>query len=378
MKSIVFAGKIFTEKNIIKNGAVLVENDIIKKVYKSRENLKPDYDFSNFNLYPGLIDIHIHGGYGYDIMNGKDDISALAKNKLKEGVTAFSPTLITSDLSDIRKLLDILKDIKNNPSKNSSDILNCFLEGPYISKEFRGVHEEKYIRELDFEETDNILNKYSDLISRIAIAPEKKNALSIIKLLKKYNIKAALGHSGADSFQTESAIDAGADTAIHTFNAMKGFNHRNGSILGTVLTDDRIYCEIIADLIHTDLTALKLLLKCKPMNKIILVSDCLSAGGLSDGEYTLGNTKIFVKNGIARNENKTLAGSTLKLTNGIKNMISAGADFVCAVNMASINPAAAIGIDTFMGSIKAGKKADFFIGDDEINVKYVFKNGCLV
>lgn len=373
MKKIIFAKNIYTEDKIIQNGAISIENKIISNIFETRQNLTPDYNFDTLDLYPGLIDIHIHGGYGYDIMNGANDVTSLSKELIKSGVTAFCPTLITSDFDDMKTLLNNIMDINQNDC--FSEILNIFLEGPYISNEYRGTHENNYIRNLDLIEVENLLKNYSKTIGRIAIAPEKENTLAAIKLLNKYNIKASIGHSGADSFQTEQAINAGANIAIHTFNTMKNFNHRNSGILGTVLTDDRIYCEIIADLIHTDITALKLLLKCKQKNKIILVSDCLSAGGLSDGEYTLGNTTVYVKDGIARNKNGILAGSTLKLTDGIKNIVKAGADFHSAINMASINPAKAIGFDKSIGSIKRGKYANFFIGDENLHIKYVFKNG---
>ncbi len=380
MKNIIFAKKIFTENGITENGAVLTQNGIIAKIYDSRADLKPDYDFSDLNLYPGLVDIHIHGGYGLDVMNGEKDILNLAEKKLKEGITAFCPTLITSSPDKMKAVLKDIEKIKSGKTDKLklSRILGCFLEGPYISKKFCGIHNKSYIKDLDYDEIKALLDSFSSVISRIAIAPEYENSPKIIELLKEYNVKAAIGHSGADSLHTEAAIAAGADTAIHTFNAMKAFEHRNSGILGAVLTDERIFCEIIADLVHTDLTALKLILRCKGKNKIIIVSDCISAGGLSDGEYLFSDKIIYVKGSQARSIDSTIAGSVLKLTDGIKNMIKAGADICDAVNMASINPAAAIGADNIIGSIKENKAADFFIGDDDLNVKYVFKNGMMI
>ncbi len=364
--------EIFLENEIV-SGYISVENDKISDITKSADG--EIIDLTGLKLLPGFLDIHVHGGGGFDTMDATfEAVENISKFKINEGVTSFCPTTVTaSDEKTVKAIKNILDCKKRGVS--GAKIIGTFLEGPFIDKKFKGAHPEEFIREIDIEKINEYINLGEGTVKSIAIAPNIKNAFEAIKFCREKNINVRVGHSGASCEEVEAAVKYGANIAIHTYNAMSGLSHRAPGFVGEVLANDGIYAEVIADLIHVAKRAIQILAKCKN-DKTILVTDCMQAGGLCDGNYMLGELEVIVKNSEARLPDGTLAGSTLSMINAVKNMTkTVGIPLFDSVKMASLNPARALGISGSVGSIKIGKSADIIAIDDDFNIKFVMVDG---
>lgn len=374
------AKKVYCENEILEDALLIVEGGIIKEIVTEKYdgNLNSILDMSIYNVIPGLVDMHIHGVNGYDTMNGDfESINEISKYLASKGVTAFLPTTVTDDIGKVKKAL---KNVQNSIGKVAgAEILGAYVEGPYITKEHKGAHPESMIKELTIDEIEELIRISEDAVKIITIAPEKNNAKGCIEYLKKKGVQVAMGHTNAKYDEAISAIKAGANIAVHTFNGMKGFNHREPGFLGAVLTKDAVYCELICDLVHVHPAAIELLLKCKTKDKVVLISDAMQATGLSDGDYMLGSLAVRVQDSIARINNGSLAGSTTNLLSCVKNMVEKLGVSPCdAIQMASLNPSKVLGVEEYIGSIKKGKKANFAIVDDEFELINTMVNGEIV
>ncbi|WP_028992128.1 N-acetylglucosamine-6-phosphate deacetylase [Thermoanaerobacter thermocopriae] len=370
MKSILLKhGEIYTEKGIIYNGDVLILEDKIVEIGKDLYNVDAEViDLKGKKIVPGFIDIHIHGGVGHDTMDATyEALNAISIHLAKHGVTSFCPTTMTMDIPYI---LNALKNINETMKKKTAgaQILGAYVEGPFISKEHKGAQDEKYIIPPDKVLFDKFLEVSGGNIKVIALAPEKDPDGSFVEHVTKKGVKVSLGHTNATYEEMKNGVEHGATIAVHTYNGMKGLHHREPGALGEVFLDDRIYSEVIVDFIHTHPASVKLLIKIKGTNKVILISDAMSACELGDGEYKLGGQKVFVKNGEARLESGSLAGSTLTLDKAVKNITSLGVPLFEACKMASLNPAKAIGVDDRKGSIEVGKDADIVVLNNDLTV----------
>ena len=372
---------------ILEGNKILIENEFRKcqlkisnkKIVEIGENLgNADFSFGDLKVIPGLIDTHIHGFAGFDTMDADENaLRKMSEELLKAGVTAFLPTTMTAKADDIKKSLAVVGKLVGENLKGAK-ILGSFAEGPFISAEHRGAQPLEAISKVNFELLEEMIEASSGTLKKIIIAPEIENAVECCKWLSERNILPALGHSSASFAETSACIEAGAEISVHTFNGMRGLHHREPAILGAVMLNDDVFCELIFDKIHVNPNSAKVLLKCKGFDKIVLISDCMRAGGMADGEYMLGDTKTFVKNSVARTAEGNLAGSTLKLIDAVKFMCEElGVSFENAVKMASENPAKSLGIDD-IGSIKVGNYADFVVIDDDFQIKSVFVNGTLM
>ncbi len=377
MRYLIKSGEIFLRDRILKNGIVLVDNGIIEEV--KTENTYEDIeiiDLSNYKILPGLIDTHIHGANGYDTMDGNhDSLNEISKYLGTIGITGFLATTVTAPWDKITNAVkNIYETMKSG--MEGAELLGAYIEGPFITEEFKGAHPSEYIRRIDIEDISKLIDAFPSCIKTVTVAPEKEGALELIKYLKSQNINSSIGHTNAKYEETIAAIEAGANIAVHVFNGMRGLHHREPGTVGAVLSDDRVCCELIADMIHVHPSVTKIAVKAKGPNNISLITDCMMAGGLEDGEYMLGELKVFVKDGVARISNGSLAGSTLKLINAIKNMTEhVGVSLLDSVNMASIVPAQMAGVDHKQGSIESGKKANFTVIDDNFNVVMTIVNG---
>ncbi|SCY44194.1 N-acetylglucosamine-6-phosphate deacetylase [Alkaliphilus peptidifermentans] len=374
------ASQIYTEDKIMDNCHLLIDDDIIFSIDVQHHcDDSTLIDVSKYKIIPGLIDLHIHGCYGYDSMDSSVDALKIISNELvKYGVTSFLPTTVTSQWEKIKATVHNIR-LAMDMDLSGALILGGYIEGPFISKEQKGAHPEGSIMKINLNIIEEIVRENPDTIKILTLAPELTEVPELIRYLKTNNINISLGHTNATFDETIKAIDLGADLAVHTFNGMRALHHREPGVVGAVLINDSIFSELIADNIHVHPAVMKILVKVKGSDKVILVSDSMRATGLPDGIYSLGDMQVTVKNSIAKTSNGSLAGSTLKLIDGVKNMIkTVGIDPLQAVHMASLNPAKYLKLDKSLGSIAPGKKANLTIIDDDFKVIATIINGKIV
>lgn len=371
------AKKIYCEDNVVENGVLIVEDGTILGVKNdcSVNDCDELIDYSQYELIPGLIDPHIHGADGFDTMNcSYEALNSISMFLAKHGITGFLPTTVTQD---INKVKNAVENVAENIHKvKGAEILGTYVEGPYITEEHRGAHATEFIREICVDELKELLEAGKGTVKTITIAPEKKNAIECIKFLRSKGVNVSMGHTSATYKETMDAINNGANIAVHTFNGMRNFNHREPGIIGAVLTEDSIFCEAICDLIHVHPAALNMIVRCKSKDKIVLISDCMEAAGLKDGNYELGALKVIVKDGVARTETGSLAGSITNILNCVKNMVeSVGVSKEDAIKMGSLNTSRLLGVENSIGSIKEGKKANFVLINEDYAVQATYING---
>ncbi|MBQ2754899.1 MAG: N-acetylglucosamine-6-phosphate deacetylase, partial [Clostridia bacterium] len=316
---------------------------------------------------PGLIDLHIHGYMGKDVCDGEEEsIRVISNALLKNGVTGYLPTTMTEDMSVIKKALEVLRKLKKESETwEGSTILGCHAEGPFISASKKGAQDEKYILKPD----SKFVKEYSDIIKIITLAPEEDvgNFDEIRKMKNETDVVISMGHTSADYNCAMDAIKNGVSHATHLFNAMTPLAHRAPGVVTAVFNSD-VSCELIVDTFHVSTAFYDMLFKLKG-RKLCFITDCLPAGGLPYGEYTLGGQKIIYKDIVCRLEDGTVAGSVLPLNRGVWNVYTnSQIPLWECVNCASLNPAATIGIADKKGSLEVGKDADIIICDEEFNV----------
>lgn len=374
MKAIV-GGKIILKDRIAENCALLYTNRIEGII---AENLVPEdaeiIDAKGGYVAPGLIDMHIHGYLGKDVCDGEEEsIRVISKGLLANGVTGYLPTTMTEDMSVVRKALEVCRSLKKESETwEGSEILGCHAEGPFISESKKGAQDAKYILKPDA----SFVKEYKDIISYITLAPEEdtEDFAAIREICRDTDVVVSMGHTSADYQTAMASVNAGVKHATHLFNAMTPLAHRAPGVVGAVLNSD-VSCEVIADTFHVDASLYNMLWKLKG-RKLCFITDCLPAGGLPEGEYTLGGQKIIYKGIVCRLEDGTVAGSVLKLNKGVWNAYT-NSDIPLheCVNCASLNIATTLGIEKKKGSLEIGKDADIIITDSEFNVEKTIIKG---
>lgn len=325
---------------------------------------------------PGLIDLHIHGYLGKDVCDGSEEsIRAISKGLLANGVTGYLPTTMTVDMAVIKKALAVLQSLKEESKQwNGSAILGCHAEGPFISEAKKGAQDPAHILKPDAD----FVKEYADIIKIITLAPEQdtEDFAAIREIAKKTDVVVSMGHTSADYETAIKSTEAGVRHATHLFNAMTPLAHRAPGVVGAALKSD-VTCELIADTFHVSTALYDILWKVKG-RKLCLITDCLPAGGLPFGEYTLGGAKIIYNDIVCRLEDGTVAGSVLPLNKGVWNVYTnSSIPLHECVNCASLNPAAAIGMADKKGSLDRGKDADIIICDETFRVRKTIIGGVI-
>ena len=331
-------------------------------------------DAAGCYVAPGLVDIHIHGYLGEDTCDAKPEgIRKMAEGVAKNGVTSFLPTTLTVAKQEIVAALDAVRSVKEESgSWQGAEILGVHAEGPFINPSKKGAQAEENILVPD---ADFILEN-ADIIKSVTLAPEMdKDHAAIKALAKDGRVLVSMGHTDATFDEAMSATRDGVSHATHLFNAMSALAHRNPGVVGAALAADHVSVEVIADTFHINPGLYSIIAKAKG-DKMVLITDCTRAGGMPDGEYDLGGQPIFLKGIECRLADGTIAGSVLKLNSAVKNVLNHTALPVHEVfNMASLNPATAIGCADRIGSLEAGKDADIIIADENITVLRTIKKG---
>ncbi len=387
------AKRLFTPLEVIQEGLVVIEDQVIRDVGSRQELAVPKdarfVDLGDRILSPGFVEIHIHGGGGHDVMEATPEaLEAVARVALRHGTTSFLPTTLTAPVPALLKSLEgigsVMRFWQNGKSSGAEPLaepLGIHLEGPFLSTERRGVHPCEYLQKPSLTLFHRLIEAAAGTVRVLTLAPELEGAMELQAQAIRSGVRVALGHSDATFVQAQRAVDGGATHAVHTFNAMRPFAHRETGIVGTVLTDDRIQAEVIADGVHVSAPALRLLLRAKGVSRVILVTDGVSATGMGPGRYHLGEMEIYVdqeaqimdipaaslrvdKLGnrsilVCRNSEGKLAGSVLTLDQAIRNIVAFTGVTLCeAVRMASWNPAMLLGLESCKGSLRPGADAD--------------------
>lgn len=363
--------RIITEHEIIEDGTVYYDNRILD-IKRGEKNAAADrvIDAEGKLLLPGLIDIHSHGRYGHHVLDGEDEeLLAYADALCQCGVTRFLPTTMTRDGEQTQKMLDC---IRRNMGSGSAVILGANLEGPYLNPEYRGAHEEQYLQRPDAA----FVEKNADVIKIVTVAPEMDPVGDFISRVSAKGVVISLGHSGATYEQAVQALKDGACSFTHLFNAMGSFHHMRPGTAGAALLMDEAYVEVIGDMEHVKPSVYPLIIRCKPLNRILLITDCQTVGGLNPGQYETGGIVLHVDERIARLEDGTIAGSVIGENAAVRNFYrNSDLTLPQVVRMASLNQAEMLKLDRDLGSIAIGKYADFTLMDEEFNAEITIVEG---
>ena len=324
---------------------------------------------------PGLVDVHCHGFMGWDASNGDvGELKSMSRQMAKWGVTAWLPTTMTLKWPALERCFAAIRQAQGDSLDAAwagAQVLGCHAEGPFISARKKGAQDGAAIQRPDFEK----LRPWTDVVRLMTVAPEVEGALPFIRQATQGGVRVSMGHTAATAREALAGIDAGADHATHTFNAMPPLDHRDPGAVGAALTDGRVYCELIADTFHVDPMLYALMARQKG-DRLVLITDSIREAHLPDGPYERDGQTIIVSGIRLRFPNGTIAGSALTMDRAVRNFREhTGLPLHEVVNMASLYPARSVGADGAKGSLEAGKDADIIIADRDFNVQRTFVRG---
>lgn len=328
-------------------------------------------------LVPGFIDIHVHGGYGSDFMDAdRKAYDTITRFHARNGTTGILATTVTASKEAIEHVLAAARTYQSAPMPGAS-LLGVHLEGPFISPVFPGAQNPSYIVPPNVAWLKQWTQSYPGLIRIVTLAPEREGAAEAVRFLTANGIVASAGHTDATYEQMQTGIACGLCHAVHTYNAMRAVHHREPGTVGAVLSDDRLSAEVIADGHHVHPACIRMLHRCKPADRMILVTDSMSAAGLGNGIYDLGGLAVRVEDGVARlQEGGALAGSTLTMIDAFRNVVRMlGLSVAEASRAASANPAKRLGLETVAGTIEAGKQADLLLLSPQLDLQRIWIRG---
>nr|WP_318407390.1 N-acetylglucosamine-6-phosphate deacetylase [Photobacterium leiognathi] len=368
--------RIFTPTGIAYNQYVIVNDGKIEAITETKPLDCDVTELEGQTLVPGFIDIHIHGRAGADVMDATPQaLQTIADALPKTGVVAWVGTTVTAPWQDIINALQQVREFCQQPKQVGAKLLGGFLEGPYFTEAYRGSHPTQYLQAPSIAALAELKEVAGDSLIRVALAPEYQGSDEAIQWLTAQGIKTSIAHTSANFEQVTTAHQHGADCGVHLFNGMSGLHHREPGCAGAVLFHDML-AELIADGIHVHPVMMQLAYRMKGYHQLALITDCMRAGGLSDGKYQLGAQMITVTNGEARTDDGSLAGSTCSLDQALRNMIMlAGVPEWEAVQMATSVPAKYVGIDDKLGFIKPGYNASFALLDPQFQIQATLIDG---
>lgn len=375
MKTYIYADKFFMNYGIEENGYLSIIDGKFGHFQKEKPESAEIVDFSGKYITPGFVDTHIHGLLNSDVMdNTPEAIKTISKGLLQFGVTSFLPTTLTDSVERLDESVENIKNVYNDVE--GAKIQGIFLEGPCFTEKYKGAQNKKYFINPTAEILDQWQEKSGNLVKKIAIAPEREGAVEFAEYATKNGVTVALGHSAAIFEEAKRVVGAGANVFVHTYNGMSPLTHREPGMVGAAMELKNTFAELICDGHHVSPVAANIMMNAKTIENIVLITDCMRAGAMEDGQYTLGEFDVIVENGTARLLTGSLAGSVLSMNNAIKNVVDWNiATLEEAIKMASYNPAVSCNIDDKCGSIKPGLPADFVVIDDSLNVYNTYLDG---
>lgn len=369
----VFKGNIVLPDRILHRGCVCVSGERISGVHEERDLFRDEgveiADYGDAYIAPGLMDLHLHGAMGKDVMDCREEsLRTIAEHQAKQGVTGFLGSTMSAPLERVTDAVHTIRDAAELPLP--SQILGVYIEGPFVSTQKKGAHSASFIRGVTEEDRERLTDAAEGLKAIISLAPEIEENMRFIPEFVKQCFVVAIGHTNATYEQAKESMANGVSLATHLYNAMSGFGHREPGVVGAVLDSEDVMAELIADGVHVHPAALRMAVAVKGPRKICLVTDSMMAAGQGEGVYRWGDNDIEVKGNRATVRGSgVLAGSVLTMNRAIKNMMDwTGVTLSQAVNMASLNPARILGIEEDFGSIQNGKFASLVVLDREFRV----------
>jgi N-acetylglucosamine-6-phosphate deacetylase len=382
---VIHADRAFTPFEEISDAVVVIQGSKISAVGQRGKVDQPrgvrEINAGGRTIVPGFVDVHTHGAGGHDVMEGtREALEIITATVAAHGTTSLVATTVTASEKEtcdsVAGIAHFILNTSQYPTRElSAEILGIHFEGPFISPARRGVHPAKWIAPPSRELLAQLLREARGTAQILTLAPELPGALDLISAARQAGLVVSLGHTDATYEQAQAAIEAGASHAAHVFNAMRPFSHRGTGVIGAVLTSPKVSAELIADGVHVDEAAMRMLVELKTPERVILVSDGISATGMPDGKYQLGMFEVKVTGGVARNAEGKLAGSTLTLDRALRNMVALGVPLSSALRMVTANPARQIGLAARKGVLAPGADADLVFLDDKLEVSGVMTRG---
>jgi N-acetylglucosamine-6-phosphate deacetylase len=377
MRTIVTADRLWSGSELLDYPLLEIEDGRIASIGSRVSATEPipcgarKFVFPGTTLAPSFFDVHFHGAAGHDVMEATPEaIGAIGTLLARHGTGAFLATTVTAPLDatlraveGLAKLIEKPEQIQAQQNRPCARPIGIHLEGPFLSHAKRGVQPAEHLLAPDIATFDRLYEAGGGHVRLMTLAPELPGAVELARHATARGVRVSLGHSNADAGETRAAIAAGAASATHTFNAMRPLDHREPGILGVVLTDDRVFAELICDGIHSDPQMAKLWWKSKGEERGILITDAMSATGMPDGEYQLGGFAVQVANGRAMARG-VLAGSVLTLDRALSNFVEfTGAPVEKALRLLTANPAAMTGMNGRAGALVVGAPANLVAVD---------------
>jgi N-acetylglucosamine-6-phosphate deacetylase len=367
-------------------GAIQIEAGRIARIFDSGKEVSDAdsyLDLMGLTLYPGFIDIHIHGAVGFDVNSASaDELRRVSEFLARNGVTSWLPTLVPAPAEEYKQAVDAIGELMHLQSQSdgaapSARVLGVHYEGPFVNSEQCGALHRQHFRTFDtVSDLDALpMIENENAIHMMTIAPEIAGGIELISELKRRGWIVSIGHTRATSEVLDRAKEAGAHHMTHFMNAMSPLHQRAPGPVGWGLLNDEVGLDMIADGIHLDPMMLKVLLRCVTPSRLSLISDAIAATGEGEGEYEIWGEKITVQDGRTRNARGNIAGSVITMLDAVKTMRSFGVSECDAARMASLNPAQLLGIDQDCGSIEAGKRGDLVALNDRGHVQSTLVGG---
>ena len=357
----------FSEHEVVIDGEYLSENTSDETVLDAKDLL----------IIPGFIDLHLHGAFNADFMDGTDDaISTILKFEAKQGVTSVALASMTMGKETLEKAFKSAASFR--PKENEASLEGIYMEGPFISPNKIGAQNPKFLKPLDLDFFKTLQKVSGNLIKCLVVAPELDGAIDFIKEVKD-KVRVSLGHTNCDYQTASCAFDAGARELTHTFNAMPPMLHRAPGPIVATSENAKVLAELICDGVHVNPAMVRMAFKLFSKDNIVMISDSMMATGLENGTYALGGQKVLVNENVATLEDGTIAGSVTNLFSCFKLAVNKmGIKLEDAIKACTYNPASALNIHDKVGQIKPGFRADLLLIDNKLNLKGVILRGKLL
>lgn len=364
---------LYTEEFHFVPGAFSVEDGKFSNVLG--EPQADAVDLHGAYVIPGLIDVHNHGNSGADFSDGDyDGLVKMAEYLARNGVTSFAPASMTLPYDVLAKAFATARRLADKAPEGASALRGIQMEGPFFSEKKKGAQNGAYLRDPDFAAFSKLYHDCGGLVRIVDVAPELPGACEFIRQAKEL-CTVSIAHTDANYDEAHAAVEAGVTHLTHLFNAMPALHHRKPGVIGAAAEADQVSAEIISDGQHIHPSAVRLAFRLFGAERMVLISDALRCCGMPDGEYELGGQAVFLKGGIARLADGTIAGSATNLYDCMLRAISFGIAKEDAVRAATWNPARQIGCLDVVGSIADGKRADFVVCDENLTRKAVWLAG---